>query len=264
VLTPVRNPDPVFLRRTLASVLSQSLTDFEHVLVEDPSPRSAGPIVAEFADGRIRHVANPTRTSLLKQRNRSLQEAKGEFIALIDADDECEPGRLAAQVEFLRANPEVDVVGSQLTIIDAEHRPLGVRDYPLTHRAIASAMPRVSPIAQPSVMARTAAMLDVGGYAYARYNCCEDYELWCRMLRRGKRFANLPERLTRYRIQPQQLKSERLRDTIRGTLEIKRMHFPEDRAFASLLRRYGEALLLRLPPAMVLKLFLRLTVKQQR
>ncbi|QDU96950.1 glycosyltransferase [Lignipirellula cremea] len=258
VLTAILAPDPVHFRSTVESVLGQTYTDFEYVVVEDPSPASAGAILADYPDPRIRHFRNAERTSLLAQRNKALEMARGEFIAWIDGDDECAPQRLAAQVKFLREHPEVDLVGSQLTYIDETGKTLGRRDYPLSHSAIVRQMPRLNPLAHSCVMARRQTMLDAGGYAFDAYRGCEDYELWCRMATQGRGFANLPERLIRYRIHPGQFKSQSLRDTIKGTLAIKRMHYPRDYSPLSLLRATAERGLLCLPPSWVLRLFLRL------
>lgn len=257
VVMPVLNPHPLYFRQAVRSVLTQSFTDFELVIIEDPSPRSAGEVLAEMADPRIRHFLNPRRTSLVDQLNRGLAEARGELVARFDADDICEPKRFENQVAFLQAHLECGVVGTQLRIIDTEGTERGGRFYPQDHAAIIAAMARFNPLAHPSVMYRRDLVMAAGGYQYRKYPANEDYELWSRLARRGVRFANLPEPLIRYRIHPEGMKSARLHGIIRGTLEVKQMHWRDRMDLAARARMYAELLLLLLPAPVVLRLFMR-------
>jgi glycosyltransferase involved in cell wall biosynthesis len=102
VVMPVYAADPEFLRKAVASIVAQSTPEWELVVVEDPSDRPAGGVLQAFKDARIRHILNATRTGQLAQRNRTLQEARGEFIAFMDADDVAHPFRLVKQLNFLR------------------------------------------------------------------------------------------------------------------------------------------------------------------
>lgn len=268
ILTSLLNPDPRFFRSTVESVLAQTFRDFEYIVVEDPSTCKhartlAADIIAEFDDPRIRHVRNEQRTSIVRQRNLAVARARGEFIAWIDADDVCEPNRIEAQLQVLRAQPETAVVGSCLTVIDADDRVIGGRDYPTAHDAIARLMPIRNPLAQPSVMMRADAFRRAGGYRYDRYQGCEDYDLWCRLLGAGARFCNVERPLVRYRIHGAQIKAARLREQLLGTLDLKRTHFPHDRSLVSLGRRWAESALVWLPPRFVLGLFLKLHVSDR-
>jgi glycosyltransferase involved in cell wall biosynthesis len=154
IVMPVFDPHPVYFRQAIESVLAQTFTDFELIIVEDPSAASGRPVLEAFADPRVRYFANDTRTSLPRQHNRALAEARGRFICRFDADDICEPERVQREVEFLHAHPDVDVVGTALTVIDDHSRVIGHRDYPTTHAGILAAMRRFNPIANSSVMYR--------------------------------------------------------------------------------------------------------------
>jgi glycosyltransferase involved in cell wall biosynthesis len=260
VVISVLRPDPVYFRQTVESVLAQTLTDFELIIIEeapdppDPTAPLGKDILADLEDDRIRHFLHPERTTLVQQRNRGLEAARGDLVALIDADDLCRPDRLALQVEFLDAHPEIDVLGSRLTIIDAEGEPVGERRYPTSHEEILRAFPRFNPIAQPAVMHRRRPLLEAGGYRYDRYPATEDYELWSRLARRGVRFANHPEPLVRYRIHPGGMKSARLKGLLRGTLEVKAMHW-KHAGLRARLRRLAERGLLLLPADWIYRLF---------
>jgi len=252
---PVWKPHERHFRDAVESLLRQTMTDWELVIVEDPSPIQVAPWLADYGDPRIRLVTNSERTSLVDQRNRTLSEARGEFVAVLDADDVCEPIRLEAQLQAFDRQPDVDVLGSQTIIINGDGLIIGRRQYPCEHAAIVAAMRRFNPLAHSTVMARRAKFLDAGGYQYRRYAGCEDYELWMRMARYGCRFANLDGALVRYRVQPLQLKAQQLRDQLRGTLELKRTYWDNSLDWRARMRLAVECGLLWLPPAMVMWLF---------
>ena len=256
VVMPVLNPHPVYFVEAVRSVLEQTLEELELVIVEDPSPRSAESLLAAFSDPRIRFERNPERTSLVDQRNLALRRAESDLVACLDADDVCEPERLQKQFDRLQSDERTTVLGGQLSIIDDTGRHVGSRHYPREHEAIVAAMRRYNPIAQPAVMFRKKAILDSGGYRYAKYLGLEDYELWCRLAQRGAQFANHPDSLVRYRVHPEGLKSAKLRGMILGTLDVKRQYWQDQMDWTSRMRMNVERILLWLPPALVLRLFM--------
>ena len=135
-MLPVLNPHPVFFPQAVQSLLAQTFTDFELIIVEDPSPSSALDLLGHDPDSRIRHFRNQRATGLVDQLNRGLAQARADLVARMDADDVCEPVRLQQQVDFLGRHPEVGVLGSQLRLMDDEGRLGGYRHYPLEHQAI--------------------------------------------------------------------------------------------------------------------------------
>jgi len=256
VVMPVLNPHPIYFREAVESVLRQSLRELELVIVEDPSPVDGRELLKGMGDPRIRHIRNPARTSLVDQRNRALAEARADFIAMLDADDIAEPDRLHKQLDYLRAHPDIGVLGSALTIIDSAGTQLGTRAYPLDHDAIIAAMCRYNAIAQPSVMARRSVLEAAGGYQYRTYPVNEDYELWSRLAASGVRFANSPERLLRYRVHPHGTKAAMLRRMLRATIDVKKLWWLDRMDTRARLRFYAEHALLGLPASWVLRLFM--------
>src|SRR5262245_50265044 len=87
VVMSVYNPQPEYFPLAVHSVMQQTLGDLELIIVEDPGPRSGRPMLAGMVDRRIRHIVNPARTSAAAQRNRALAAARGQFVAVLDADD---------------------------------------------------------------------------------------------------------------------------------------------------------------------------------
>lgn len=249
-------PDPRHFPVAVRSVLEQTHTDLELVIVEDPSERSAADQLGGIDDPRLRLIRNPERTSLVEQRNRSIREGRADVVAILDADDIAHPDWLSTQVATLRNHPEVDVVGTPLRVVDDDGSFLGYRDYPREHEAIIASMPRYNSVAQPGVAFRRAAFEDVGGYQAHMAN--EDYDLWSRMALSGHRFRNQDRALVDYRVHPGAMKARRLRETIRGTLDVKRRHWRDRMGLLGRLRFLLELALLLLPPRFVHAVFVRL------
>jgi glycosyltransferase involved in cell wall biosynthesis len=252
---PVLNPHPVYFRLAVRSLLTQTFRDWELLIVEDPSEQSAQALLADVDDARLRHIAHERRTNFVTQLNRGLAEARGDWVARLDADDIAAPERLQMQVEFLQAHPEIAVVGSQIRIIDAAGQPLGYRAYPLEHERIVASFRRFNALAHPSVLFRKELVLKVGGYQRPEYHPAEDYELWSRMAVHGLRFANLPEALLDYRVHDQATKITRLRATLQHTLSVKELYWRRSMNGGDQLRFWGERLLMLLPAKVILRLF---------
>jgi len=256
VVMTVLNPHRAYFPAAVASVLAQTYTNLELIIVEDPSSQSAAELLKPFSDRRIVHHCNRARTSHSRQRNQSLELARGELVAVLDADDVCHPDRIARQARFLQAHREIDVVGSQLQIIDAAGSTIGVRRYPVLPADILSAFPLYNPIAQPSVMFRKAAVQGTGGYQYDRFPAVEDYELWSRLAAGGVMFANHHEALLSYRLHPEAMKATRLKGMLRGTIDVKLRYWRAALGWRGRLRLGFERALLLVPPAITYRLFM--------
>ncbi|NQT17969.1 MAG: glycosyltransferase [Planctomycetes bacterium] len=257
VVMVVRNPHPRFFPLAVESILIQTFTDFELIIVEDPSPRSAEDTLNRHSDPRIRYIRHSRRTSLVQQRNRALAEARGEFMAICDADDIVVPNRLEKQLGFLHRHLEIDVLGAQIAVIDDHGEHLGYRAFPVDHDSIVESMTRIVPFCQPSVMMRTEAVRAVGGYRETGY-LPEDYELWSRLAKNGTQFANHHEVLLHYRVHAAQMKAIYLREIIRGVLRVKQTYWREEMNLGARLQMWAERLLLLFPPNLVYRLLLRM------
>lgn len=254
VVMPVYDPHPVYFRQALDSILGQTLSDLELIIVEDPSPRSAAELLADRNDPRVRHLVRSQKGTLVQSLNWGLTESRASWIARADADDICEPNRLEKQFAYLHEHPQIDVLGTQLTVINDAGEVTGYRTYPVEHETILRCLRRYNALAHPSVLFRKEPVLAAGGY---RPYFVEDYELWSRLAQHNIRFANHPERLVRYRVIAEGIRSAKVRDTLRGTLEVKRLYWRERMDLGSRFRAWAEQLLLWLPPQFVLSLFLK-------
>lgn len=196
----------------LESLRVQSFTDFEVVAVDDRSQDGSAAVLAQAAarDRRLRVILAPGPGGLVAALNAAAGAATGALLARMDADDVALPERLARQVARMDAEPELDVLGCRVALLDGGVAGNdGMRAYVdwsntlVTHEAIAADMLVESPLAHPSVMMRAAALRALGGYR--AFDGPEDYDLWLRALASGRRFGKVPEVLLQWRDAPTRL-----------------------------------------------------------
>jgi GT2 family glycosyltransferase len=188
-----------WLTEAVESVLSQTFSDFELIVVDDGSTDATAEILAGFKrrDPRVK-VLRQARKGLAAALNRGLAAARAPLLARLDADDVAHPSRLGRQYETLEARPGVGLLGSWAQEIDADGRPLRQRR-PETHPEVLDRLlTRSNPFVHSSVMARTELLRRLGGYRCV-FEAAEDYDLWLRVAEHAK-VANLPEALVKYRV----------------------------------------------------------------
>lgn len=202
VLLAVHNGAAV-LEGALASLAAQCLEDWECIAVDDGSTDGSGEVLRRWAslDTRFSVLANPRNLGLPASLNRALDQARGDYLARMDADDLCLPERLREQAVFLDTHPEITVLGGAALYMDAAGAPLGLVRMPERHDAIMAALPRLNPLIHPTVMMRRKALLEAGGYD-PRQRYAQDLELWARGASLGWRFHNLSRPVLRFRSQP--------------------------------------------------------------
>lgn len=200
VLMPVHNGGR-FVRLAVKSILKQTYSDFELLIVDDGSDDETPDVLAQLAkqDSRICVLRNPKKMGLGWTLNLGVQAARGEWVARMDADDVSHPERLGRQLAAVQDDPSIDVIGTQAVDIDADGKPVGLRSVPLTHEAIRAVLPWANPMIHPSVLFRRRAVISVGSYDPNLTNV-EDYDLWFRCVAGGLKLANLPDVLLGYRI----------------------------------------------------------------
>ena len=200
VVIPVWNGER-YLREAIESVRSQNVDGLEIILVDDGSTDATGAILQDYShDCRIR-VHRQTNQGLVAALNVGLRIAQAKYIARLDADDVCMPGRLAAQLRYLEGHPAVLAVGGAIEMIDERGRSKGRRAYPVGQVAATSGMLKGCTLAHPAVMMRKDAVQKAGGYR-AVFTHAEDYDLWLRLIERGP-VDNLAGILIKYRIHPE-------------------------------------------------------------
>lgn len=182
VLMPVHDGEK-YIQQAVESIRSQTYSDFEFIIVDDGSSDNTVPMLEKYAaeDSRIVLVFNKTNLGLARSLNYGLDLAKGEYIARMDADDISLPERLAAQVFFLDAHPEVGILGTAASLIDSQGMLGHLIQYPERHATLCWIMCFFeNPIIHPSVMFRRKLVVEMGGYD-EKYVTSQDFDLWSRM-----------------------------------------------------------------------------------
>lgn len=198
VILPVYN-GAKYLKEALESILEQSFSDFELIIINDGSTDQSEKIIESFTDPRIVYIKNPENLGLAKSFNIGIKAAKGAYIARMDADDVSLSHRFASQVEYLKSHPEAGVIGTAVTLMDGEDRTHKKHFKPLTHLKIKWQSLFSVPVFHPTVMAR-AEVLKENLFDESLFNS-EDYELWSRLIfDKGVCFANLSQPLLFYRV----------------------------------------------------------------
>ncbi len=199
-----------FLKAALESVLNQTYTDFEFLIIDDGStdPRCAE-ILDRFAksDSRI-HLKCRENRGLPATLNELAEMARAPWLVRMDADDICDPERFEKQMRYLKEHPNVDVLGTWVLVIDEDGRPIHPAEMPLKHEAIDDTnLDGRAGLVHPTVIMRKTKFIEVGGYDTA-YTVAQDLDLWLR-LGEVARMANVPEPLLQYRINATAISSQK-------------------------------------------------------
>lgn len=200
IIMPVYNTAP-FLREAMDSMLSQTFTDFELIVLNDCSPDNAEEVLNTYNDPRIVRYKGEKNVGLSNVLNIGIELARGKYIARMDSDDISMPNRLQVQVDYLESHLEIDLVSVGMELFGAsegvwkrERNPEKVKIEALFH----------SPILHASSVWRKDRFERNGLRFRQEMVPAEDYDLWTRALVKGLVLVNLPEVLYRYRLHPSQ------------------------------------------------------------
>lgn len=196
VFMPVYNGS-AHLDAAVESILAQSFGDFEFLIIDDGSDDETPNLLQKFDDPRLKILRNDVNHGVPATRNRGIDLARGEYLAMIDCDDIAKPERLEAQVRFLDANPDHTVVGSWAREIDENGVRKKLLRRPVTWERLRARLLFTGTIRTPSAMGR----LDVlRSYRFrSEYPVCSDSDFWVRVALEH-RCTNLPIELIDYRI----------------------------------------------------------------
>ncbi len=214
VVIPVYNVAP-FIEQTMSSILEQSFTSFECLLIDDKSTDETVEIILSYKDPRITLIRKEKNSGYTDSLNHGISIAKGKYIARMDGDDVMDKYRFEKQINFLERNPTIGVCGSNYdTFPMVKYNQL--QEYP---KDIFTFMLFSCEIAHPSVLFRKELFADG-----TRYNTnkepAEDYDLWSRLLFKTK-FYNIQEPLLHYRVHSMQVSSSRRQVQQEKSLEAR-------------------------------------------
>jgi glycosyltransferase involved in cell wall biosynthesis len=190
-----------FLHQAIESILSQSFTNFEFLIIDDGSTDRSQEIILSYNDDRIRLICNRQNIGLTKSLNRGLAESQGEYIARMDADDISLPKRLERLVGYLDSHPDVSIVGTGAEKINGNSEIIGLQ------------CPQAEPefidfldsnqVIHGSILARKKVLKAIGGYP-VQFRLCQDYALFLKIAKNHK-IRNLQEILYQSRTHNQSI-----------------------------------------------------------
>ncbi|WP_400190228.1 glycosyltransferase family 2 protein [Hymenobacter sp. B81] len=195
VLLPVYNVGP-YIRETITSILAQTFTDFELIVVDDLSTDNTVEVVQSFTDPRVQLLRNARNLGRAGTDNAGLEAVRGQYLAKMDGDDLCHPERLARQVAFLDQHPEVNMVGSWAQNFGASKYCHHYPEQPADAQVLTLF---TLPTANNAVMMHTSLFREQGMTYDASLRQSEDYDFFVRYIRQI-RLHNLQEALVYYRI----------------------------------------------------------------
>jgi glycosyltransferase involved in cell wall biosynthesis len=199
-----------YLQESIDSILNQTFTDFEFIIIDDCSTDQSWEILQEYADRdtRIRLFQNQQNLGLTKSLNRGLTLAQGKYIARQDADDIALPDRFQKQIDVLEQQPDVVLVSGEMEWIDATGQSLGSMKRTCSAELVPWQLLFYNHVGGHSqVVYRRQAALTAGGYDEAR-RYSQDYDLWSRLVKHGK-IVILPDFLQLQRLHDQAISAQK-------------------------------------------------------
>lgn len=189
VLMPAYNAAE-YIREAIDSILTQTFTDFEFIIINDGSTDSTEDIILSYSDKRIKYYANECNLGIVKTLNRGIDLSNGRYIARMDADDVSMPDRLEKQVHLLDVNPQIVACGTLYAIYgDQRQTPV---DVATDVQDIRYDMAIYCQFAHSTMMIRKDTLDQYKLRYREEYKCAEDYKLWTELLQYGD-MINIPE-----------------------------------------------------------------------
>jgi glycosyltransferase involved in cell wall biosynthesis len=201
-LSVYKNDNPDYFKIAMDSILNQTMPPDEIVLtIDGPIPVELNNTVGEYAAKlyNLKIIQLPENKGLGIAHKIGVENCSYGLIAIMDSDDIAVPDRFEREIQYLKENPEVDIVGGYIyEFIDAIENIAGIREVPLNDTDIKKYLKKRCPLNHVTVMFKKEAILKCGNYQDWHYN--EDYYLWCRMFTTGCIFANIPDVLVYVRV----------------------------------------------------------------
>ncbi len=256
VIMPNYNSEK-YLKEVIESILNQTFSDFEFIIIDDGSSDRSWEIIQEYAkkDKRIIAIKNEKNLWVHKTRNKLFDFVKGEYIAMMDSDDICYPHRLQKQFDFLEKHNLYALCGTNFILIDEKWKEIGQKKFPETDKEIKESFFWRNPFGQNTVMMRTSVFDTIWWYDET-LEVAEDLDMWVRIWTKYKMY-NLQENLVKYRIHWKNSILTRQKEHIKNTLKIRKkaLKLWYKMNFKWKIHYFGTWCMQFLPPKFVLWLF---------
>jgi len=202
-----------FVEDTVRSIMNQTYTNIEIVIVDDASTDGTMKILEKLSkeDKRIKLLQNKKNLGITDNMNNGIHKCNGKYIAILDGDDWAYPYRIEEQVKLMEKDEEVVLCAGYMDICDENLNVKTTRTYPLKDKEIRRAMVKYDPISHPSSMWRKDALLKTDLYS-KNFPICRDYDLIVRISKFGK-YENVPKSLIKYRVRKDSETGKKIRQT---------------------------------------------------
>lgn len=218
IYMPVFNASP-YLHQSIESILNQTYTNFEFIIVDDASTDDSWKIIKSYAkkDKRIVAIKNHLNLGVCLTSNIAISKAKSTLIARMDADDISFGNRIAKQVNYLKKHPKVVALGTQCIVIDKDENIIANKNFPIEPKESRDIIFWAIPIQQPSMMVNTKKLPKDFVWYNPHLTSGEEVDLFFRFLLHGE-IANLPDDLLFYRHLDNSLSHINLKKSFYSTL----------------------------------------------
>ena len=217
VIMPVYNSEK-YIADSILSILNQTFSDFELIIIDDCSTDNTWEIIQSFSDNRIITVRNKENIGNYPSRNIGIKKAAGNYIAVMDGDDIALPDRLRKQYNYLEKNSGTLALGTQFNFMGLDY----IKKNPIVYEEICAELLNDNCFLHPSLLIRSEVMRQLNGYD-EKYIYSSDYDLICRMSILGK-IENLPDTCMLYRWHPDQISQKKAFEQREFADEIRQRH----------------------------------------
>lgn len=196
VLTPIYNTNPAHLRECIESVLNQSFSDFEFLILNDsPENQEIKQVVLSYQDKRIKYFENEHNLGISESRNKLITLAKGEYLAVFDHDDISTPDRFELEARYLNTHPEIGCVSCWAEYFGVENKIL---QHPETNLKIKMNLLYNCVVLHSGCMIRKSVLEENNIWYEQAFSPAEDWRLFTRLMDYTS-FYNIPKVLLKYR-----------------------------------------------------------------
>src|SRR3990167_5350467 len=209
VIMSVYNGMP-FLKEATESILKQTYKNFEFIIVDDGSEDKSWEYLKSLKDKKIKLIKNKRNLGLAASLNKALQRAQGDFIARMDADDVSKPERLTTQMDFMKKNPQVDICGSFVKVIDENGQIIGQIKKPISDKEIKKELFWLPPLLHPTWFARDE--------VFEFLTRAKDYKM-----------ANIPKYLMLFRSQKERRSQKTIEKIYKNSLKLRQKILKEQK-----------------------------------
>lgn len=197
VVMPVYNSEK-YLQESILSILNQTIKDFDFIIIDDGSTDNTEKLIKSFNDKRIIYLKK-NHEGISSALNYAINFSNSKYIVRMDADDIAFPNRIEKQINYMKENPNVDIIGSGMLVINEDNAIVGEKKIPFNKNQILAAMPFYCTVMHPTFCFKKSIFIKLNGYR-SSFIYAQDYDLLLRSITLGLNIENLNSNLVKYRM----------------------------------------------------------------